>query len=143
VNLLYFANKAWVNLGSTYSSSAGPGPFIFSLDNTPDVWHKVRLNIKSDFENNTGGFKFFDPESDRLVVSAGIWNINDGREQPFAAFLRNFSVGYNLGSDSQIDGKIMESMPDERRWWRGKLMPSGNVAGEHHYHVEGWNELKY
>jgi hypothetical protein len=77
------------------------------------------------------------------MVSAGIWNINDGREQPFAAFLKNFSIGYNLGAASQIDGKILEPMPDERRWWRGKLMPSGNVAGEHHYHVEGWNELKY
>lgn len=143
VNLLYFANKAWVNLGSTYSSSAGPGPFIFSLDNVPDVWHKVRLNVKSDFENNAGGLKFFDPAPDRLVVSAGIWNINDGRKQPFAAFLKNFSIGYNLDSVSQIDGKKVETMPDERKWWRGKLMPSGNLAGEHHYHVEGWNELKY
>ena len=143
VNLLYFANKAWVNLGSTYSSSAGPGPFIFSLNNTPEAWHRVSLNIKSDFESNSGGLKFFEPAPDRLVVSAGIWNINDGREQPFAAFLRNFSIGYNLDSASQIDGEKVILMPDERKWWRGKLMPSGNVAGEHHYHVEGWENFKY
>ena len=143
VNLLYFANIAWVRLGSTYSSSAGQGPLIFSLDNKPDRWHKVRLNIKSDFESNPQGIKFFDPPSDRLVISAGIWNINDGRKQPFAAFLRDFSIGYNLGFPSQIDGNKLVPMPGERKWWRGKIIPWGNVAGEHHYHVEGWNELKY
>ncbi len=143
LNLLYFANKAWVNLGSTYSSSAGPGPFIFSLDNTPDVWHRVRLNVKNDFESNAEGLKFFDPSPDRLIVSAGIWNINDGRKQPFAAFLKNFSIGYNLNSVSHIDEKKLLPVPDERKWWRGKYMPSGNVAGEHHYHVEKWSELKY
>jgi hypothetical protein len=143
VNLLYFANKAWVNLGSTYSRSAGPGPLIFSLNNTPDVWHRVQFNVKADFEFNKEGLKFGQPAPDRLVVSTGIWNINDGRQQPFAAFMRNFSVGYNLGSASQIDGEEIELIPDERKWWRGKLLPSGNVAGEHHYHVEGWNELKY
>ncbi|WP_372947257.1 metallophosphoesterase family protein [Mariniphaga sp.] len=143
VNLLYFANKAWVNLGSTYSRSSGSGPLIFSLDNTPEVWHSVRLNIKADFETNQDELKFDLPAPDRLVVSAGIWNINDGREQPFAAFLRNFSVRYNLSSASQVDGKKIATMPDDKKWWRGKLMPSGNVAGEHHYHVEGWNELKY
>ncbi len=143
VNLLYCANKAWVNLGSTYSRSAGSDPFIFSLSNTADVWHKVRLNIKSDFESHAEGCTFFDPSPDRLVVSAGIWNINDGREQPFAAFLKNVSIGYELDSLSHINGKNIESMPDDRRWWRGKLMPSGHVAGEHHYHVQGWDELNY
>lgn len=143
VNLLYFANKAWVNMGSTYSRPAGTGPLIFSLDNTPQIWHSVRLNIKKDFETNQDELKFDQPASDRLVVSAGIWNINDGREQPFAAFLRNFNIGYNLGFISQVDGKKIASMPDDRRWWRGKLMPSGNVAGEHHYHIEGLDKLKY
>jgi hypothetical protein len=143
VNLLYFANKGWVNLGSTYSSSAGSGPSIFSLNNTPDVWHSVRLNVKADFESNPDGLKFDQPTPDRLTISAGIWNINDGRQQPFAAFLKNFSIGYNVGSVSRIDGKEIELMPDERKWWRGKIMPSGNVAGEHHYHVEGWKKLKY
>lgn len=34
-------------------------------------------------------------------------------------------------------------MPDERKWQRGKIIPLNNLAGGHHYHVEGWNELKY
>lgn len=140
---MYFANKAWLSLGTTYSRSAGSQPLAFSLNNSTDNWHEVQLNIKADFETNPKGFKYFSPEPDRLVVSAGIWNINDGRKQPFAAYLKNFRIDYSAGSMSQIDGKALESIPDEKRWWQGKYIRSGNVAGEHHYHVEGWNELKY
>lgn len=143
VNLLYFANKAWVNLGNTYNSGTGGEPVIFSLDNTPDKWHKVQLNIRNDFETNKRGLRFFSPQPDRLVVSTGIWNINDGPAQPFAAYLKNFELKTNLSGRSEIDGNPVDLMPDERKWWRGKLMPSGNIAGEHHYYVEGWNNLKY
>lgn len=143
VNLIYFANKAWVNLGSTYSRSSGSVPLIFSLDNTPDVWHSVRLNIKADFETNPDGQKFNHPAPNRLVVSAGIWNINDGSAPPFAAYLKSFELKTNLSGSSEINGKTILPMPEDKKWWRGKLMPSGNVAGEHHYHVEGWNNLKY
>jgi hypothetical protein len=143
INLLYFANKAWINLGTTYSRSAGSQPLFFSLDNSTGRWHDVQLSIKADFETNPKGFNYFSPEPDRLVVSAGIWNINDGRKQPFAAFLKNFRIDYSAGSVSQINGKALEPVPDEKKWWRGKYMRAGNVAGEHHYHVEGWEELKY
>ena len=51
-NLLYFANKAWVNLGGTYGRTSRLQPVIHSLNNTSDTWHKVQLNIQSDFEKN-------------------------------------------------------------------------------------------
>lgn len=143
VNLLYFANKAWVNLGNTYSKTTGAEPLIFSLENTPDTWHQVRLNIQQDFETNLHGFNFFDPKPDRLVVSAGIWNINDGPAQPFASYLKNFELKTGLTGGSEIGGKSIESMADERKWWRGKIIPFRNIAGEHHYYVEGWENLKY
>ncbi len=143
VNLMYFANQGMTNLGSTYARQKGAVPIFFSLNNKTDVWHKVQLNIAADFETNLEGIKFSNPAPDRLVVSAGIWNINDGRPQPFAAFLRNFRLEYSENLLSQIDGKVIEPLPETRKWWQGKTVPWGNVAGEHHYHVEGWNELKY
>jgi hypothetical protein len=143
VNLIYFANQGMTNLGSTYARQKDAVPIFFSLNNIADVWHKVQLNITADSETNPEGLKFAGPAPDRLVVSAGIWNINDGRPQPFAAFLRNFRLEHSENLHSQIDGKQIELLPEARKWWQGKTVPWGNVAGEHHYHVEGWNELKY
>jgi hypothetical protein len=77
------------------------------------------------------------------VVSAGIWNINNGRPQPFATFLSNFRLEYGENLPSQIDGKAIEPLPEARKWWHGKTVPWGNVAGEHHFHIEGLNKLKY
>jgi 3',5'-cyclic AMP phosphodiesterase CpdA len=143
VNLLYFANKAWVNLGNLYSRVEGAAPLFFSLNTTPDKWYKVQLSIKDDFERNKQGNLFFQPQPDRVVLNAGIWHINDGKKQPFAAYLRNFNLSYNEGTASQINGERIAEMNDSQKWWRGKIMPAGNVAGEQHYHVEGWNNLKY
>ena len=143
VNLIYFANQGMTNLGSTYARQKGAVPIFFRLNNTADVWHKVQLNIAADFETKSEVLKFASPAPDRLVVSAGIWNINDGRPQPFAAFLRNFRLEYGEKLHSQIDGKQIEPLPEERKWWQGKTVPWGNVAGEHHYHIEGLDELKY
>jgi hypothetical protein len=143
VNLLYFANRAWVNLGSTYSPTKGTPPLFFLLNEEPDVWNEVILNVKAGFETNQEGLSFFSPAPERLVVSAGIWNINDGRQQPFAAFIKDFRLEYNLNTPGIINGETIKPVPEEKKWWRGKLMPSGNVAGEHHYHVEQWNNLNY
>jgi hypothetical protein len=143
VNLMYFANQGMANLGSTYARQKGAAPIFFSLNNIADVWHKEKLNIATDFETNPEGLKFASSAPDRLVVSAGIWNINDGRPQPFAAFLSNFSLEYGENLPSQIDGKAIELLPEARKWRQGKTVPWGNVAGEHHYHIEKFNDLKY
>lgn len=138
---LYFSNKAWVNVGGTYSKTLKINPIIFSLNETPEVWHKVQINIKKDFEKNKQNLAFGNP--DRLVFTAGIWNINDGKKQPFAAFLKNIQLDYNSEVESNISGNRIELTPEHKKWWRGKLMPAGNVAGEHHYHMEDLNNLKY
>ncbi|HKJ78440.1 MAG TPA: metallophosphoesterase, partial [Prolixibacteraceae bacterium] len=86
VNLIYFLNKAWVNMGGTYGRNKGVDPVIFSLDKTPGKWHNVQLNIKNDFEKNHQGMEYNDARPDRLIISAGTWTVNDGAEQPFAAW---------------------------------------------------------
>ena len=142
VNLLYFLNKAMINLGGTYGRNGGVKPVIFSLDETPDQWKNVQINVKQDFEKNSDGMKYNDARPDRLVVSAGTWHVNDGDEQPFAGWFTGFKVNYN-SAESNADGKEIELTPDDKKWWRGKYQRSTNIAGEHHYHTEGWDQLKY
>ncbi|WP_319592477.1 metallophosphoesterase [uncultured Draconibacterium sp.] len=143
VNLFYCANKAWVNIGNTYGGGKGSKPQFFALNNSVDVWHKVQIDIKKDYERSRNNQLFDTLNLDRLVLSAGIWNVNTGRTQPFAAYLRGFDLQYNTNSGSKINDQEIAIFPEKDKWWRGKNMPSGNVAGEHHYFIEGREDLKY
>ncbi|MFW5831238.1 MAG: metallophosphoesterase family protein [Prolixibacteraceae bacterium] len=142
VNLLYFLNKAMINLGGTYGRNGSTKPVIYSLDETPDQWQNVQINVRQDFDKNTDRMKYDDARPDRLVVSAGTWHVNDGEEQPFACWFTGFRLNYNP-VESNVDGKEIQLTPDDKKWWRGKYQPTSNIAGEHHYHTEGWNKLKY
>jgi len=142
VNLIYFLNKAWVNMGGTYGRNKGVEPVIFSLDKTPDKWKTAQINIKEDFEKNTNGLKYNDAPPDKLVVSLGTWNVNDGNTQPFAAWFTDLKLNTE-NTVSNVDGNSIPITTNEEKWWRGKLQPTSNIAGEHHYHTEGWDKLEY
>ena len=142
VNLMYFLNSAWVNMGGTYGRNKGVEPVIFSLDKTPEKWQNVQINVKQDFEKNLREMKYDDARPDKLIVSLGTWNVNDGSEQPFAAWFSGINLNYSP-VESNIDGKPVEFTPEEEKWWRGKMQPTTNIAGEHHYYTEEWNNLKY
>ncbi len=45
VNLMYSANKIWYNIGGNYNYIRLAPPVQFALNDTPDKWHKVTLNI--------------------------------------------------------------------------------------------------
>jgi len=142
-NLIYFANKAMVNLGGTYGRTNRSKAVINRLNNIPDTWHSVQLNIKNDFVNGNKGRSFESLNPDRLVLSFGIWNVNDGSEQPFASYFNHPKISYNKNLVSNINGVQISETPDSEKWWRGKNQPTTNIAGEHHYYTEGWNKLKF
>jgi len=143
LNLMYFANKAMVNLGGTYGRTKRSQPILFSLNNIPNKWHKVQVNIKQDFERYAKNQSFLEIQPDRLVLSFGIWNINDGSEQPFAAYFNKSNIAYNKLIESNINDDQISLVPESRKWWRGKNQPSTNIAGEHHYFTEDYNKLKF
>ncbi len=143
LNLIYTAGKAWVNMGNTYGRSTSLKPMFFNLNNAPDKWHKVILNIKNDFEKNKDGVLYDENSPERLVISLGIWNINDGNDQPFASYFDGFKLKYNLDSISFAGSQNIDLKNDNMKWWVGKQMKRTNLAGEHHYHIEGLNKLKY
>jgi hypothetical protein len=142
-NLIYFVNKAWVNVGGTYGRTNWLQPVIFSLDKTPDKWHQVQVNIQKDFDKNNGKMLFSDVWPDRLVISLGTWNVNDGEEQPFAVWFNHLKLNYDSNTVSNVDGYPVNLTWAEDKWRRGKNQPSTNIAGEHHYITEGWSKLKY
>ncbi len=129
-------------MGGTYGRNNRVEPVIFSLDKTPGAWQNVQINVKTDFEKNLKGMKYDDVRPEKLVISIGTWNVNDAGVQPFAAWFTNFELNNNPGN-SNINGVAIALAPDEEKWWRGKLQPSVNIAGEHHYHTKNRKNLTY
>ena len=67
------------------------------------------------------------------MVTLGVWNINDGDEQPFGIYLTDLQYMEAPDGQSNINGIPIEEKPVEDRWWRNKLWPNANMAGEHRY----------
>lgn len=129
-------------MGNTYGRTANLKPVIFSLNPTPDKWHCAEISIEKDFITHSNDVTFKELNPDRMVISTGMWHVNDGANQPFAVWFNNFNLNYSE-TMSNVNGKPIELTPDKMKWWRGKLQPSTNIAGEHHYFTEGWNDMKY
>ena len=134
LNMLYSANKAWVNIGGNYGYRKYGLPVMVDLKDSPDVWHQASLNIAEDYNNfNEKDGSYASLKPDKLIITMGIWNINDGEEQPFAIYFKDFSLVQNSNSPSTIDGKPVQKKPKELEWWRGRWTNVKNVAGEHRY----------
>jgi hypothetical protein len=110
----------------------------------------IRLTMESARQRKfySSGVQFWmfnDLRPDRLLVNIGIWNVNNGASQIFASYFDYFNLKYGLNAESKIDGKLIKLKDDKLKWKMGKdiLYPPTHVAGEHHYYVEVYNQLKY
>jgi hypothetical protein len=99
----------------------------------PGIWHNTTLDIAGEYDKAGWGKSFGELEADRLVVNLGVWNINDGEEQPFGIYFTGLELGYDLNEPSHAGGMAIGPKPKEDEWWRNKLWPSVNIAGEHRY----------
>ncbi|MCK4749835.1 MAG: metallophosphoesterase [Bacteroidales bacterium] len=138
-NLMYSAGKIWVNTWGARNLNKEVPYHHFGLTAEPDSWHSALLNITTDFEKSSPGKNYPDLKVDRLVVTLGVWNINDGDEQPFGIYFTNFvleSAGFEL---SNIGGVPIEAKPEEDVWWMNKTWPWVNASGEHRYIINTQN----
>lgn len=136
LNLMYSANKIWYNIGGNANYLRIVHPIQLALDETPDVWQKASLNIAEDYSKfKEKGNNYNSLQINRIILSFGIWNINDGSPQPFAAYFDNVKLS-NTGGASNINGKAIQAKNQKNIWWRGKDHRSTNIAGEHHYYYE-------
>ncbi len=136
LNLMYSANKIWYNLGGKDNYLRLVPPVQLALNETPDTWLKAELNIAEDYTRfKEKGSDYSNLNIDRIILSFGIWHVNDGSSQPFAAYFDNVKISRSTKS-SNINGKAVQAKPNEQVWWRGKDHRGTNIAGEHHYFYE-------
>ncbi len=98
-----------------------------------DTWNESLLNIREDHDAHSLGRPFLELDIDRLIINLGVWNINDGDVQPFGIYFNGFSLDYDQPGSSQAGGIRIDPKSKEDEWWRNKIWPLKNIAGEHRY----------
>jgi hypothetical protein len=133
LNLMYSVNKIWVNIGVQYSKNLKVPSIQMGLHNRTDTWNECLLNIREDHDAHSQGRSFGELDIDRLILNLGVWNINDGDDQPFGIYFNGFRLDYDLPGSSQAGGVRIDPKSREDEWWRNKTGLSRNLAGEHRY----------
>ncbi len=103
------------------------------MNNMADTWHESLLIIREDHDAHSEGSSFGELDIDRLFINLGVWDLNDGDEQPFGIYFKDFKLDYDQPGSSQAGGMriVLKSREDE--WWRNKIWSWKNIAGEHRY----------
>lgn len=130
---MYSVNKIWVNIGGQYSKRRIVPAIQMGLNDSPDTWHECLLNIQEDHNSQNRDRSFGELDIDRLIINLGVWNLNDGDDQPFGIYFNDFRLDYGQPGSSQAGSIRPEPKSEEDRWWRNKIWPWKNIAGEHRY----------
>ena len=133
LKFIYSAGKIWVNTWGARNLNKDVPYHHFALSDNPDNWQNTTLNIARDFERTAPGKNFNDLHVDRMVLTLGVWNINDGEEQPFAIYFTGFRLLAGQKDISNIGGVAIEEKREEDVWWINKTWPWMNASGEHRY----------
>ena len=139
INLMYWANKAYVNLGGKYSQNRFAEPMHITLPMNPDGWQAIQINAADDFNRYSKDLKFNDLDLDRLVLNFGVWTLNDGRDHSFGMYYNNPQLFFeSIAPDwnTNVDGQEVSETALADKWWLGKLISFTRVGGEHRYHLE-------
>ena len=131
--LMYSARKIWVNNWGARNLNKEVPYHHFGLDGKADTWHRSTLNIASDFEKSETGKSYSDLQVDRLVITLGVWNLNDGEEQPFGIYFTDLNMVTGSTAGSTTDGVPIVEKDDKDIWWLNKLWPWKHASGEHRY----------
>ncbi|MDZ7721712.1 MAG: metallophosphoesterase [candidate division KSB1 bacterium] len=135
LNMVYSLHWMWYNMGGKAGLLRTVPPVQMDLNAETGRWHHAVLNPKHDDRQFNENEPFDTSGLDRLVISIGTWNINDGDEQPFAVYINR--VQRRNGSVlSSVNGVKLQPKPKEKQWWRSKLTPFTHTAGEHRYVLE-------
>ncbi len=145
INLMYWANKAYVNLGRKYSQNRFAEPMHISIPVNPDSWQALQINVADDFNRYSKELKFSDLALERLVLNFGVWTINDGRDHSYGMYFNNPELLFESSSPAMktnVDGQEVDETALADKWWSGKLISFTKAGGEHRYHLETVDLLK-
>ena len=133
LDLVYSTGIAYAALGGKFNRSEFSEPVHLALNDDPTDWHDVRLALARDCEAHTGKI-YADQQVDRLVLTLGVWTINDGGDFPYGIYFDAFGLAEASPDDRSVaGGQAVEAKPDDRIWWLNKYFPFSHVAGEHRY----------
>lgn len=132
-NLMYSISTVWANIGGNQGLLREVDPIQLELTDRVKGWNAVVLNFADDFNRFTQGRTYKDAGIDRIVINLGVWNGNDGTEKPFGIYFDELKTVTNIESKSMVNGYPVIEKPVEKRWWRNKITPNRNIAGEHRY----------
>ena len=143
-NLVYSAGMAYAN-PIAKRSERNHEIFHFDLPNNFE-WSDVILNIRKDFESVEDGRGFDELNIDRLVLTLGVWTLNEGPDQPFGFYVTDFELSHQkkpFDTISSVNGSPLRRKDQEKIWWQGKHVPFIHLAGEHRYHLETAEETRF
>ena len=137
-NLVYVANVLDINFADHHSDTSWETVIPMRLDATPDRWQEAVLDIARDYEENSSAASGWDSLGvDRIVLTLGVWTVNQATESPFAIYFNDLRFEAASGKGSRIDGRPLPPIPDgdPAIWWRGKYISGKARAGEHRYNL--------
>ncbi len=132
-NLMYSVSTVWANIGGNQGLLRQVDPVQLELTDKVEGWNEVTLNFADDFNRFTKGRTYKDAGIDRILINLGVWNGNDGTEKPFGIYFDELKMLTNINSRSMVNGHPVIEKPVDKRWWRNKMTPNRNIAGEHRY----------
>jgi len=134
--LVYWIGKAFFKPRGLWSSVRDYKHF--DITSTPDEWHEVIIDVKRDFERTTDGIKWPDLDIDKLVITLGVWNVNqtlpgenEHKKLRIGIFFDHIKILHKSGkvdTESIIDGNAIELKDDkeiESRWLIARMGDSG------------------
>ena len=136
-NLVYSAGVAYANPVAKWTERIHD-VHHFHLPNSYD-WKNAIINIQRDFDSAEKDRRFNDLNVDRIVLTVGVWTLNEGTAQPFAVFFTDFKMTEETEPSAPGSAVVGAAIQPKNRadiWWRGKHIPFIHLAGEHRYHLE-------
>jgi len=131
--LLYWLGKAYVALGNKLEKELTDHVHC-KLPENPGRWQQAKINPASDLKAQTES-NFASLKIDRLVISLGVWTMNDGADYPFGVYFDKLSL--DQVNDDTIASRVGKTpvvvKPSDEVWWLGKHTPFTHIAGEHRY----------
>jgi len=133
MSLIYWLGTAYTGLGNKIDKELADNIHL-KLADVPDKWQAAELNLAKDLQQHSQK-RFTDLSIDRLVITMGVWTINDGGQYPYSIYVDDVKLSKNLTPDtiSFAGGQKVVAKPNEEIWWLNKYTPFTHVAGEHRY----------
>jgi len=127
---VYMVGKGIYSLAGSYGRNVAST--FYDINDVPDVWHEVLINVGDDFRKANTDLSLLALEVDRYAVNLGTWTINDGYHQEIGWFIDDVVMDFNFidhAGESRLDDKPIRRM-DPANIFTARIR---HEAGEHKY----------